>query len=246
MKESQLVYGIRPVIEAIRSGIEIEKIFIQSSLQGALLQELKEELRGKRIIVQYVPVEKLDRLTRNNHQGVVAAMSMIEYHNFEELLTQLIEAGEMPFVIMLDRVTDVRNIGAICRSAECAGAHTIVIPEHGSAQINEDAIKASAGALLRLPICREPNLKTTINIAKQLGVKVFAATEKGGSLYTNEDMKQSLMIIMGAEDTGVTPEIIKMCDGKLMIPIKANIESLNVSVAAGVLMYEVVRQRGEE
>ena len=245
-KESQLVYGIRPVIEAIRSGIEIEKIFIQSSLQGALLQELKEELKGKRIIVQYVPVEKLDRLTRNNHQGVVAAMSMIEYYNFEEVVTQVIERGEKPFIIMLDRVTDVRNLGAICRSAECAGVNTVVIPQHGSAQINEDAIKTSAGALLRLPICREENLKTTINIAKQLGVKVYAATEKGGVLYTEADMTESIMIIMGAEDTGVTPEIIKMCDGKLMIPIKANIESLNVSVAAGILMYEVVRQRGEE
>ena len=246
MKESQLVYGIRPVIEAIRSGIEIEKIFIQSSLQGALLQELKEELKGKRIIVQYVPAEKLDRLTRNNHQGVVAAMSMIEYHNFEEVVTQVIERGEKPFIIMLDRVTDVRNLGAICRSAECAGVNTVAIPQHGSAQINEDAIKTSAGALLRLPICREENLKTTINIAKQLGIKVYAATEKGGVLYTEADMTESIMIIMGAEDTGVTPEIIKMCDGKLMIPIKANIESLNVSVAAGILMYEVVRQRGDE
>lgn len=246
MKESQLVYGIRPVIEAIRSGIEIEKIFIQSSLQGTLLQELKEELKGKRIIVQYVPVEKLDRLTRNNHQGVVAAMSMIEYYHFEEVVTEVIERGDKPFILMLDRVTDVRNLGAICRSAECAGANTVIIPQHGSAQINEDAIKASAGALLRLPICREENLKTTINIAKQLGVKVYAATEKGGVLYTEADMTESIMIIMGAEDTGVTPEIIKMCDGKLMIPIKANIESLNVSVAAGILMYEVVRQRGEE
>lgn len=246
MKESQLVYGIRPVIEAIRSGIEIEKIFIQSSLQGTLLQELKEELRGKRIIVQYVPVEKLDRLTRNNHQGVVAAMSMIEYYNFEEVVTEVIERGEKPFILMLDRVTDVRNLGAICRSAECAGVNTVVIPQHGSAQINEDAIKTSAGALLRLPICREENLKTTINIAKQLGIKVYAATEKGGTIYTEANMKESIMIIMGAEDTGVMPEIIKMCDGKLMIPIKANIESLNVSVAAGILMYEVVRQRGDE
>jgi len=246
MKESQLVYGIRPVIEAIRSGIEIEKIFIQSSLQGALLQELKEELKGKRIIVQYVPVEKLDRLTRNNHQGVVAAMSMIKYYNFEEIVSQVIERGEKPFIIMLDRVTDVRNLGAICRSAECAGVNTVIIPQHGSAQINEDAIKTSAGALLRLPVCREENLKTTINIAKQLGIKVYAATEKGSINYTEADMKESIMIIMGAEDTGVMPEIIKMCDGKLKIPIKANIESLNVSVAAGILMYEVVRQRSEE
>lgn len=246
MKESQLVYGIRPVIEAIRSGIEIEKIFIQSSLQGALLQELKEELKGKRIIVQYVPVEKLDRLTRNNHQGVVAAMSMIKYYNFEEIVSQVIERGEKPFIIMLDRVTDVRNLGAICRSAECAGVNTVIIPQHGSAQINEDAIKTSAGALLRLPVCREENLKTTINIAKQLGIKVYAATEKGSINYTEADMKESIMIIMGAEDTGVMPEIIKMCDGKLKIPIKANIESLNVSVAAGILMYEAVRQRSEE
>ncbi|MDD4830330.1 MAG: RNA methyltransferase substrate-binding domain-containing protein, partial [Bacteroidales bacterium] len=165
MKESQLLYGIRPVIEALKNDIDIEKIFIQSSLRGGLLQELKDALRDKNIIVQYVPGEKLDRLTRNNHQGVVALMPMIKYFNFETIASELIDASEKVFIFMLDRVTDVRNLGAICRSAECAGVNTIVIPQHGSAQINEDAIKTSSGALLNLPICREPNLKTTINVA---------------------------------------------------------------------------------
>ena len=242
-KESQKVYGIRAVIEAIRSKAEIEKVFIQSSLQGTLLQELKQELKNKNIAVQYVPVEKLNRLTKNNHQGVVATISQIEYADFEEVVTKVIEKGEKPFLLMLDRITDVRNLGAICRSAECAGVNAVIIPQHGSAQINEDAIKTSSGALLRLPICRQANLKTTINLAKELGIKVFAATEKAGEIYTNSNMKESIMIVMGAEDSGVSPEIIKLCDFKIKIPIKANIESLNVSVAAGILMYEVLRQR---
>lgn len=243
MKESQLIYGIRPVVEALRSGKEIEKIFLQSTLQGSLLQELKEEIAKRKTVVQYVPVEKLNRLRRNNHQGVVAVISLIEYYNFEEIVTQIIEKGKMPFLLMLDRVTDVRNLGAIARSAECAGVDAIIVPQYSSAQINEDAIKTSSGALLRIPICRELNLKTTINIAKQMGVNVYCATEKGGELYTQVPMKESLMIVMGSEDTGVSPEIIKLCDKRIKIPIKANIESLNVSVAAGILIYEVVRQR---
>lgn len=243
MKESQLIYGIRPVVEALRSGKEIEKIFLQSTLQGSLLQELKEGIAKRKTVVQYVPVEKLNRLTRNNHQGVVAVISLIEYYNFEEIVTQIIEKGKMPFLLMLDRVTDVRNLGAIARSAECAGVDAIIVPQYSSAQINEDAIKTSSGALLRIPICRELNLKTTINLAKEMGVNVYCATEKGGEIYTQVPMKESLMIVMGSEDTGVSPEIIKLCDRKIKIPIKANIESLNVSVAAGILMYEVVRQR---
>lgn len=243
MKESQLIYGIRPVVEALRSGKEIEKIFLQSTLQGSLLQELKEGIAKRKTVVQYVPVEKLNRLTRNNHQGVVAVISLIEYYSFEEIVTQIIEKGKMPFLLMLDRVTDVRNLGAIARSAECAGVDAIIVPQYSSAQINEDAIKTSSGALLRLPICREVNLKTTINLAKEMGVNVYCATEKGGELYTQVPMKESLMIVMGSEDTGASPEIIKLCDKKIKIPIKANIESLNVSVAAGILIYEVVRQR---
>lgn len=243
MKESQLIYGIRPVVEALRSGKEIEKIFLQSTLQGSLLQELKEGIAKRKTVVQYVPVEKLNRLTRNNHQGVVAVISLIEYYSFEEIVTQIIEKGKMPFLLMLDRVTDVRNLGAIARSAECAGVDAIIVPQYSSAQINEDAIKTSSGALLRIPICREQNLKTTINLAKEMGVNVYCATEKGGELFTQVPMKESLMIVMGSEDTGVSPEIIKLCDRKIKIPIKANIESLNVSVAAGILIYEVVRQR---
>ena len=173
MKESQLIYGIRPVVEALRSGKEIEKIFLQSTLQGSLLQELKEEVAKRKTVVQYVPVEKLNRLTRNNHQGVVAVISLIEYYNFEEIVTQIIEKGKMPFLLMLDRVTDVRNLGAIARSAECAGVDAIIVPQYSSAQINEDAIKTSSGALLRIPICRELNLKTTINLAKEMGVNVY-------------------------------------------------------------------------
>lgn len=244
MENTRIVYGIRPVIEAIKSGKEIDKIFIQSNLRGSLLQDLKDSLMGMRINIQYVPVEKLNRLTRNLHQGVVAMISPIEYSSLEEILIANTEKGEKSLIIMLDRVTDVRNLGAIARTAECSGAHAIVIPQHGSAQINEDAIKTSAGALLRIPICREQNLKTSINLVKQMGLKVFSATEKDGVIYSQADLKSSLMIIMGAEDTGVSPEIIKLCDESLRIPLKGEIESLNVSVSAGIIMYEVVRQRG--
>jgi len=244
MNDTRLVYGIRPVIEAIKSDKEIDKIFIQSNISGNLLQELKENLKGKKITIQYVPVEKLNRLTRNNHQGVVAMISPIEYHNLEEILNENNEKGIKSFIIILDRITDVRNLGAIARTAECSGVHAIVIPQHGSAQINEDAIKTSAGALLKIPICKEHNLKSTINLVKQMGLTVYGATEKNGEIYTQANLKSSIAIVMGAEDTGVSPEILKQCDSYLKIPIKGEIESLNVSVAAGVLMYEVIRQRG--
>ena len=238
-----IVYGIRPVIEAIRSDKEIDRIFIQSNIKDNILRELGNEPRLREINIQYVPIEKLNRLTRNLHQGIVAQISPIKYHRLADIIEGNKEKGKDSFIIMLDRVKDVRNLGAIARTAECSGVDAIIIPQHGSAQINEDAIKTSAGALLRIPVCKEKNLKTSINYAKQMGLKVFGASEKQGTLYHKAELNQPLMIIMGSEKSGVSQDILRLCDNNLSIPIKGEIESLNVSVAAGVLMYEVVRQR---
>lgn len=240
----QVVYGLRPVIEAIESGVQIDKILIQTGLSGNLVNELKAKIRDAQLPFQYVPVEKLDKVTRNNHQGVVATVSPICYHSFMDLIPALTEEGKVPFVVLLDHITDVRNMGAIVRTAECAGVHAVVIPDHGSAQINEDAIKTSSGALLRVPICRESNLKTIVNLARQYGLQVVAATEKGNRSYLDVDFTQPTLLIMGSEETGISNELLKLSDARACLPIQGEVQSLNVGVAAGVFMYEVLRQRG--
>lgn len=244
-KESklQLVTGLRPVIEAIDAGKQIDKLLIQSNLEGSLAQELRTKIRESGLPFQYVPVEKLNRMTDSNHQGVVAVVSPIVYHNFMELLQQIEENGECAFVLLLDHITDVRNLGAIVRTAECAGINAVVIPDHGSAQINEDAIKTSSGALLRMPVCREPNFKTTIHVAKQYGLQICAATEKGATDYISVDFSKPTLLIMGAEDTGISPDLLKLADVRAKLPIRGEVQSLNVSVAAAVFMYEMLRQR---
>ena len=244
--ETQLIYGLRPVIEAVKSGKGIDKIFFQSNLQGKLFLELKALLTQseKTISVQYVPVEKLDRLVkRQNHQGVVAQLSLIAYREIEEIIEELERENEKPFLLMLDSVTDVRNLGAIARSAECAGVHALIIPQQSTAPINQDAIRTSAGALLRLPVCRVANTKSLLNLVKSYGITTYVATEKATENYTAMNAQEPMMIIMGNEEKGVSPQIIKMADRLVSIPIKGVIESLNVSVAAGVMIYEVVRQR---
>lgn len=246
MDSKHLVYGLRPVMEAVKSGREIDKIYIQSNLQGKLFGELKVLLaqRGRTIVCQYVPLEKLDRLVgRQNHQGVVAQLSLIEYRYVEQVLEETEQRGEVPFLLMLDGVTDVRNLGAIARSAECAGVHAIIVPQQSTAPINQDAIRTSAGALLKIPVCRVANTKSLINQVKSFGLKVYAATEKTKNGYTGMHAAEPLMIIMGNEERGINSSLIKMADELISIPIKGDIESLNVSVAAGVLLYEVVRQR---
>lgn len=246
MDSKHLVYGLRPVMEAVKSGREIDKIYIQSNLQGKLFGELKVLLaqRGRTIVCQYVPLEKLDILVgRQNHQGVVAQLSLIEYRDVEQVLEETEQRGETPFLLMLDGVTDVRNLGAIARSAECAGVHAIIVPQQSTAPINQDAIRTSAGALLKIPVCRVANTKSLINQVKSFGLKVYAATEKAKNDYTGMYATEPLMIIMGNEERGINSSLIKMADELISIPIKGDIESLNVSVAAGVLLYEVVRQR---
>lgn len=246
MDSKHLVYGLRPVMEAVKSGREIDKIYIQSNLQGKLFGELKVLLaqRGRTIVCQYVPLEKLDILVgRQNHQGVVAQLSLIEYRDVEQVLEETEQRGKTPFLLMLDGVTDVRNLGAIARSAECAGVHAIIVSQQSTAPINQDAIRTSAGALLKIPVCRVANTKSLINQVKSFGLKVYAATEKAKNDYTGMYATEPLMIIMGNEERGINSSLIKMADELISIPIKGDIESLNVSVAAGVLLYEVVRQR---
>jgi 23S rRNA (guanosine2251-2'-O)-methyltransferase len=239
----QLVFGMRPVLEAIQSDTQIEKILIQTGLDGSLFQELRAAIKEKSLPFQYVPVEKLNRLTSGNHQGVVATVSPIRYHSFADTLQDLVDKGIQPLFLLLDHITDVRNMGAIVRTAECAGIHAVIIPDHGSAQINEDAIKTSSGALLRMTMCREPNFKTVINLARQYDVQICAATEKGATSYLNVDFSKPTLLIMGSEDTGISSDLLKLADVKACLPINGDIQSLNVSVAAGIFMYEALRQR---
>lgn len=240
------IYGIRPLIEALREDKQIDKILLQSNLRSDNIRILKEEMRNcsKHIPIQYVPSEKLNAISKGaNHQGVIAYCSLITYSDLEQTVSHIFEQGNLPFIMFLDHLTDVRNVGAIVRSAECVGVDCIIVPNEGSARINMDAVKTSSGAILRIPICKSMNTKTTINFLRQSGIKIYSASEKADINYTNVDMREPLCIIMGAEDKGISKDITKMSDTLLKIPVKGKIESLNVSVAAGILMYEVLRQR---
>ncbi|MDA3890401.1 MAG: 23S rRNA (guanosine(2251)-2'-O)-methyltransferase RlmB [Salinivirgaceae bacterium] len=237
------IFGIRAVLEAIRFGKDIDKVLIKRGPKGDLIKELQTVINEDNISFQYVPEEKLNRLTRKNHQGVIALMSPITFYGLEDTITAIFEKGEIPFILALDEVSDVRNFGAIVRTAECAGVNAIVIPEKGSARIGSDAIKTSAGALHKMPVCRVPNLKKAMEYLQLSGLVLFGATEKAIDNYYQSDFSGPLCIIMGSEDTGLSNEIIRFCDNLIKIPILGKIQSLNVSVAASVLIYDVVRQR---
>lgn len=243
MERNDYIFGIRAVIEAIEAGKEIDKIFIKKDLQGELAQELFDKMKEYRIPAQRVPVERINRITRKNHQGVVALLSAVTYHRLDMLVPQLYEEGILPFMVLLDGITDVRNFGAIARTCECAGVDAIVIPEHGSVTVGADAVKTSAGALHHLPVCRERNILGAVRFLKDNGYRIVAASEKADINYTQADYTGPVAIVMGAEDTGISPEVLRQCDTFVSIPQFGKIGSLNVSVAAGVMMYEVVRQR---
>lgn len=243
MEKQQLIYGLRPVIEAIESGAQVERVMLQNGLGGPLAGELKSRIREHSVPFQYVPVEKLNRLAPGNHQGVVATIAAIAYTDFVTVVEQLLEKERNPLILMLDHITDVRNMGAIARTAECAGFDAIVVPDRGSAALNTDAIKTSSGALLRLPICREANFKTTLNLAKQYGIQIVAATEKGAVHYREADFRQPTLLILGNEEHGIGSDLLKMSDIRAKIPILGQVQSLNVSVAAGIIMYEALEQR---
>lgn len=244
MKEKKdFIFGIRAIIEAINSGKQIDKLMIRSGLKGELIQELMPLVREFQIPFQYVPNERINRVTMKNHQGVLAFISPIEFQNIENILPSLYERGKNPLFVVLDKVTDVRNFGAITRTAECAGADAIIIPEKGSAQISGDAVKTSAGALLNIPVCRVKSLTATIKFLQESGIQIVAATEKATDMYYKTDFSIPTAILMGAEDKGVDMEYLRIADQMVKIPILGEIESLNVSVAASILIYEAVKQR---
>lgn len=240
-----MIFGIRAVIEAVEAGKDIDKVLVKRELSGELFQELQEQLRLHEIPMQRVPVERIDRVTRKNHQGVIAFTSAVTYQKLEQIVPLLYEEGKNPFILVLDGLTDVRNFGAIARTCEVAGVHAIVIPARGSVSVNADAMKTSAGALHTIPVCRERNLKEAIIFLRNSGIKVITATEKAAALYTDSDMTVPVAILMGSEDIGVAPEHLRVSDELVKIPQFGSIQSLNVSVAAGVLIYEAVRQRGQ-
>jgi 23S rRNA (guanosine2251-2'-O)-methyltransferase len=243
MERSEYIFGIRAVIEAIDAGKQIDKIFIKKDLQGELVGELFDLIKSHHIVTQRVPIERINKITRKNHQGVVAILSAVTYYSLDNIIPQLYEDGLLPFVVVLDGITDVRNFGAIARTCECVGANAIVIPERGSVSVNADAVKTSAGALHHIPVCRERNVVSAVRFLKDNGYQIVVASEKAEINYTQADYTTPIALVMGAEDVGVSPEVIKLCDTFVSIPMFGNISSLNVSVAAGVMMYEVVRQR---
>lgn len=237
-----IIFGIRPVLEAIEAGRGIEKIYFRKGAEGQLLGELREICRARHLATQEVPVEKLNRLTRGNHQGVVARIATIDYADLHEVLAAIPE-DQTPLVVVFDGVTDVRNFGAIARSAECAGAHALVVPVKNMAPVNAEAVKSSAGALNRIPVCRVGSIRNTLMALKNEGLKTVAATEKSNTLLFEADLTGPVAIVMGSEDTGISKEVLKLCDVQLAIPIVGTIESLNVSAAAAVMLFEAVRQR---
>lgn len=238
-----MVFGLRAVIEAIDSGKEIESLFVQRGLSGSLFLELKSLLKEHNMGFQQVPIEKLNRITRKNHQGVIAVISPITYQHIEDLLPTIYEKGETPLLLMLDGVTDVRNMGAIARTAECAGIHAIIVPKKGSAEINPDAIKTSAGALYKIPVCREDALGRTARFLIESGVQLVVGTEKTQDSVYDVDYTVPTCIVLGAEDVGVSDDLIRVSDKLAKIPMFGTIKSLNVSVSAGVVIYEAIRQR---
>ncbi len=230
-------------MEAVEAGREIDKVLVRKDLSGPLASELLAVLRARKIVTQRVPEERINRITRKNHQGVVAFLSAVAYHSLNHIVPELYEEGITPFIVVLDGITDVRNFGAIARTCECAGVNAIVIPERGSVSVGADAVKTSAGALMTLPVCRERNLSGAVRFLKECGYTIVAATEKSDVRYTEGDYRGPVAIVMGSEDTGISPEILRQCDMPVAIPQFGYIQSLNVSVAAGVMIYEVVRQR---
>lgn len=246
MDKNDYIYGIRPVMEAIEAGKDIDKVLVKKDLSGDLINELYELVKRYRILIQRVPLEKINRITRKNHQGVLAVLSSVTYSNISNVMPEIYENGRMPFLVALDGITDVRNFGAIARTCECAGVDAVVIPERHSVSVSGDAMKTSAGALNYLQVCRERSMQGALEYLKKNGCKIVGASGKTKKTYTDVDYTVPTVIVMGSEDTGMTPEVEAVCDELVTIPEYGQINSLNVSVAAGIMMYEVVRQRNKK
>ena len=243
MKNNDIVFGTRPVLEAINSGKTLEKLFIQKNLKKEILEKIKSKLSNKKINISYVPKEKLNRITKKNHQGIICYISPISYQPIEEIIQRVFEKGKDPFVIILDRITDTRNFGAISRVADASGVDAIIIPEKESAIITSDSIKTSAGAINYIPICKVKSLRSTANFLKESGLKLVSCTEKGDKKFYDADLTSPCCIILGSEKDGISNSLMDISDERLNIPMKGNVESLNVSSSASVILFEVVRQR---
>lgn len=238
------IFGIRAVLEAIHSNNSIDKVFVQKESSGALMQELMQTLKKNNIAFSYVPVEKLDKLSKySNHQGAVAQIAPIDFHDLDALVTATLAKEETPLFLLLDQVSDVRNFGAMIRTAACTGVHGIVIQKQGNAPVNAETVKTSAGAAFNIPICKVDHIKDALFILQAAEIQIVAATEKTEDSLYSVDFQQPTAVIMGSEDRGINPSILKMADKKAKLPLKGTIGSLNVSVACGAFLYEAVRQR---
>lgn len=244
MEKSDYIFGIRAVIEAVEAGRSIDKVLVRRDLGGDLGRELMDKLHEYGVVVQKVPQEKLNRITMKNHQGAIALLSPIDYSRLEHLVPLFYEEGRNPLVVVLDGITDTRNFGAIGRTAACAGVDAIVIPERNSVSVTPDAVKTSAGGLFHVPVCREKDTLSAVRFLKENGYRIVGATEKGAAPYTDAEYRVPVAIVMGSEDTGISDGVLRICDDLAAIPIVGKIESLNVSVAAGIMIYEALRQRG--
>lgn len=243
MEKDNQIFGIRAIIEAINAKKEIDKVFVQKEAQGDLMQDLMKTLKRNNINFSYVPVEKINRLTPNNHQGAVATIAPISFVALETLVESVIETGKIPLFLILDQLSDARNFGAIIRTAECTGVDGIIIQKQGSAPVNGDTVKTSAGAVFNVPICKVDHIKDAIFYLQGSGIKTVAATEKTESHIYDINFNEGVAIIMGSEDRGVNPSVLKIVDEKAKLPMFGTIESLNVSVACGAFLYEALRQR---
>ncbi|MDN3705946.1 23S rRNA (guanosine(2251)-2'-O)-methyltransferase RlmB [Myroides ceti] len=244
MQNEHQIFGIRAIIEAINAGKEIDKVFIQKEAQGELMQDLLKTLKRNNVNFSYVPIEKLNKLTKNNnHQGAVATIAPISFVSLETLIEGVLEQKQNPLFLILDQLSDARNFGAIIRTAECSGVDGIIIQKQGSAPVNGDTVKTSAGAVFNIPICKVDHIKDAVFYLQGSGIKTVAATEKTENHLYDIDFKQGVAIIMGSEDKGVNPSVLKIVDEKAKLPMYGTISSLNVSVACGAFLYEVVRQR---
>ncbi|MCE7863091.1 MAG: 23S rRNA (guanosine(2251)-2'-O)-methyltransferase RlmB [Bacteroidetes bacterium CHB5] len=243
MEKSDMIFGTRAVIEAIRAGREIEKIFVQAGLNNDLIKELIQVAKSKGAPFTFVPQQKLNRLSSKNHQGVICLLASVSYANLEGIVDKAYQEGREPFLLIVDRVTDVRNFGALARTAECAGLDAMVMGDSGNAPLTGDAMKTSAGALSHLPVCREKDLKKTVRFLKENGIQIIACTEKASDLIYDIDLNTPLALIVGSEEDGISPQLLKDADRLAKIPMSGKISSLNVSVAAGISIYEAVRQK---
>ncbi len=243
MENEFFIYGIYPILEAIEAGKTIDKIFIQKGGNNEQIQSIIKQGNAKGILLKFVPAEKLNRLTNKNHQGVCAFISPVDFYSIEDLLPKIMASGKTPLILILDSITDVRNFGAITRTAECTQVDAIIIPSERTAALNEDAVKTSAGALFNIPICKEKNLIDVVDFLKQSGIKVFSATEKAKEMVYEMDFKTPMALVMGSEEDGISRKILDRSDSNIKLPIYGKTQSLNVSVACGVILYEVMRQR---